>query len=487
MPKPFDPLNADDQFVQPKLTRSDVNGALAGVSAAAERKAPAAPIQPIYRPPGAVPAVGAVASPATSVTTPTITTPASPIQRTYAPPGSDVAPQLGLAGRIGQAVSGAIPSVKRAVAGAVDIGTYPTRSVANTVADAVTGFQGGTPGGPAPLFRPPAAASVAPPPIGTLADPTVARVVPPASVAATPATSAIAPVTRGVPVPNASPAANTFNGQPVADLLKNPRNPINVIPSGQSPIARPGTASPVLTREAPKMFNMANVTPSSTQDRELNPFSADAISKANHNSEMQYTRMTDTDRAGRVAEYAAKHGFADSQQAAANANAAALADTALREQAATKRSAATDARELTRTSMDNQSALELAGVASPTLTDASGTVFTRRGATATPVTTTGGLPVRAAPPAIDTKAQQAVLKALSEQRTALLQPGMDAASQKLALDAFDKSLAGQQLAQLTQKMTGGAAAEPPVPGAQQAPDGKWYVRHEDGSYSVVGQ
>lgn len=200
-----------------------------------------------------------------------------------------------LAYRAGQAIPALVRTARAVGSGVVDVTkaasdvmSYPGRKAVNDVQQLVAGAQGTQAPAPVTLLRPNAAPPVAAPalaPAGTTMPRTKGSVMrdgrsAAAAVAATPAAAPApvpAPDTTAAPAPAAAPVVRaapttaldgggTFNGRPVADLLRNPKNPISIVPSGQMPAA----LTPAAKGLSPQQLGLTLPTrtaPAETMDR----------------------------------------------------------------------------------------------------------------------------------------------------------------------------------------------------------------------------
>jgi hypothetical protein len=397
-----------------------------------------------------------------------------------------------------------------AASAASDVMSYPGRKVVNDAQQIIAGAQGTQAPAPVTLIRPNAAPPVAAPalaPAGTTMPRTKGSVMrdgrsAAAAVAAAPA-AAPAPVpapdttAAPAPVPSADQTVRpttvldgggTFNGRPVADLLRNPRNPISIMPSDAAPVAAPAASvtaptqagapptatAPVLTRRAFRSPDAMSKFHNQREDRELvrdvasridselfrNSF---AVGRGSRSARMAQAQLTGAlaQLAGDGNQAASNVQIADDNnrtgRAIAGANNAAESQIAAANNAAQEQIAESRARSAERIAdMQSESAL----------TDDAGNVLLRRGAVATPVATPDGKPVRAAPTAATGQiTAQDRLKALTEQLTA--------ESASLQPNAERIAALQQQVDALT---TGGATA----PSATPAPAGYTQVGTKDG-------
>lgn len=120
---------------------------------------------------------------------------------------------------------------------------------------------------------------------------------------------------------------------------------------------------------------------------------------------------------------------------------------------------------------------------------ADGTLAQIEGSNASAVVGPDGQPVRALMQRAQSQTADpnTILKVLADEKSALSSLGQpdpeknpdEYAAYQQRLQAIDSKMA---------PLLGGQQAEsPPAPGAQKAPDGKWYVKNKDGGYSMVNQ
>lgn len=324
--------------------------------------------------------------------------------------------------------------------------------------------------------------------------------------AATPVAAPAQAVNRTAPT-TALDGGGTFNGRPVADLLAKPKNPISIMPSDQMPAAMtpaaaglstqqlgltlPARTAPAATMDRSGTFNGQSITtalqgvtnPASNVGASPNvpgatpaavtPMTAAPVLRTpptrqgpkfsvangmkdqagadwNFDSKMQYTKMTPTERAARLAMYGAEKGAAEKRaltnQEAGIAAAAAAAEAANAQALADGNNAVAMQMEAARQASDERRAL----IQQQPIMGEDGTVFTRNGAIATPLTTPDGKPVRAAPTKSNDAALIAVMNSLDAARTASGGVNGDPA----AIAAFDSSSQGQMLMQLQKQLAG---------------------------------
>lgn len=426
----FDPLNAPASFFRKKLNPSDFTGNLGALSAATEKRAP----------------------------TFARTRPAATAAPTAAAAAPAPAPETSLSYKGGQAIGAVLPMLKRAGEVAWDVGTYPHRKARNFAEDVAAGISGGSPPLPEPLIRAPIPAAAAPAPA-----PLTAAIAAPAGVAANPAmvTPPAAPVAQPVPAPGALPAA------PALTTIAQPTSAVPQIPTIGSGGAVGNAAGAAVGSGFTRPTSVAPVTLADIN----NPFSDAGISKHNFESAMNTANKPSERKA--IAElftraFSDQNAVAmaqqqnDSQREQVAMQTQTQRDvTAQGEQGANARANGRNATDVALEQQRGQNAIALAGEQAAPITDGQGKVFTRRGATATPVVDDKGNQISTANGRMS---QAEVVKVLSEQLTA--------AQGSLAPDpAYIEQLRGQLQAALT-----GGAQQP----AAKVPDGYTQVGTKNG-------
>lgn len=390
--------------------------------------------------------------------------------------------------RLGQALPGVARAVGSAARGvgtvasaATDVMSYPVRKFVNDGQQLVAGVTGAAAPAPSPLIRPNAAAPAAAVPAlaaaGTVMPRTKGSVMrdgrsaTPAlalpAVASASATPAAPTAASGTP--SAAPVAataidggGTFNGRPVAELLRNPISNVGASPNVPGAVT---TAAPGIAGQAPAMQPAATVAPTlvrptlqrkafrdpdavatdsnQAEDRAMLRDVASKLDSALFRNSFAVGRGSRSARAQEAQMLAALAGMAgganrdatqvqiaDTNNATARGNTQAsttiadannAADVAIegsRAQSAERIAAAQNA------SVENQSQLQ----AQSEITDADGNVFLRNGATAAPVMSPDGKQLRRPLEGQGQITAQDRLKALTDQMTAessALQPNAE--------------------------------------------------------------
>lgn len=433
--KPFDPMNAPAVFARPRASNADMIAANAPLSTFTRASETVAPMRRIAggggsfgggggfggAPAAAVPIPDPASAPAAA---PAAVAPKMSAQeradRAYAnamfpkPKPGTASPSV--AYRIGQALPAVGAGLKDVAATLADVSTYPVRRLGSDVAAIVTGAQGGMPAEGEPFRRfsapsqpaPAAAAATAPVVAGT----------PPAAAPAVPATATAAPVPAAVATGTAPPlnGVNTFNGKPIAPELLRPSAPAAGATSApapaQVPIAsftrQPAAVAQGAVRAPRRGIEFTDMFGGGLRGGD------NATAAWNFASEMKYGKMTPTARRALASLAGQGVEFQNSQESAGldatNASGAAAAGAANEAALADANNAAAAQINAARIGSEERQAQM------GTVTGEDGTVFTRNGAAAMPVTTADGKPVRAAPTAAQGQiTAQDRLKALTDQ------------------------------------------------------------------------
>lgn len=352
-----------------------------------------------------------------------------------------------------------------------DVLSYPGRKFVNDTQQLIAGATGAAAPAPAQLIRPNVAAepvlaeagtamprtkgavirdgrsaSAARPAVAPPAATPAARTAPTAA-ATTPTVAATVATGAATPAAPALDGGGTFNGRPVAELLRNPSNPISVIPSGQAPaqftdagagIAADGTVAPIPVAAGAPVLTRPAITRAAVRAPrggiEFNDMfggglrgADNATAMANFQSEMRYGKYTPSARRAIAALAGQGVQFQNEQD---NAGLKAVNDAGAAAAAAANEAALSDSNNAAAAQINNaRLASEERRTQMGTVTGEDGTIFTRVGSTAAPLTTADGKPVRDAPTAAQGQiTAQDRLKALTEQLTAessALQPNAE--------------------------------------------------------------